>query len=153
VLGLHPYAVAGGHLFDRKLARELADRAIGDYGIQARDAEARAVELSGGNIQKILVARAMALARLTRAVALVATNPTRGLDVRATAFVRARLLDFARGGGGVLLISEDLDELLQLCDRIVVMYRGAVMADVARPEFDGYRIGALMAGTTTGAHG
>jgi simple sugar transport system ATP-binding protein len=147
VLGLHPYAFAGGRVFDRRLAHALADRAIADYGIQARDASARAVELSGGNIQKILVARAMALAGLTRAVALVATNPTRGLDVRATAFVRGRLSDFARAGGGVLLISEDLDELLQLCDRIVVMYRGAVMADLARPQFDGYRIGALMAGT------
>jgi ABC-type uncharacterized transport system ATPase subunit len=147
VLGLHPYAFAGGHVFDRRVAHELADRAIADYGIQARDAEARAVTLSGGNIQKIVVARAMAQAALTRAVALVATNPTRGLDVRATAFVRSRLSDFARAGGGVLLISEDLDELLQLCDRIVVMYRGAVMADLARPQFDGYRIGALMAGT------
>jgi simple sugar transport system ATP-binding protein len=147
VLGLHPYAFAGRHVFDHRLARELAERAIADYGIQARDAGARAVELSGGNIQKILVARAMALAGLTRAVALVATNPTRGLDVRATAFVRGRLLEFARAGGGVLLISEDLDELLQLCDRIVVMYRGAVMADVPRAAFDGYRIGALMAGT------
>jgi simple sugar transport system ATP-binding protein len=129
------------------VASELAARAIEEYGIQARNAEARAVELSGGNIQKILVARAMALAGLTRAVALVATNPTRGLDVRATGFVRGRLLDFARGGGGVLLISEDLDELMQLCDRIVVMYRGAVMADVPRARYDGYGIGALMAGT------
>jgi simple sugar transport system ATP-binding protein len=151
VLGLHPYAFAGRHVFDHRLARELAERAIADYGIQARDAAARAVELSGGNIQKILVARAMALAGLTRAVALVATNPTRGLDVRATAFVRGRLLAFARAGGGVLLISEDLDELLQLCDRIVVMYRGAVMADVPRAAFDAYRIGALMAGTRSAA--
>jgi general nucleoside transport system ATP-binding protein len=147
VLGLHPYAFAGGRLFDGRRARELAERAIADYAIQARDAEARAVELSGGNIQKILVARALALAGLTRAVALVATNPTRGLDVRATAMVRGRLLDFARRGGGVLLISEDLDELLQLADRIVVMYRGAIMADLSRAEFDAYRIGALMAGT------
>jgi general nucleoside transport system ATP-binding protein len=146
VLGLHPYAFAGRLLFDRRRARELADRAIAEYGIQARDAETRAVELSGGNIQKILVARAMALAGLTRGVALVAINPTRGLDVQATAFVRARLLDFVRGGGGVLLISEDLDELLQLCDRIVVMYRGALTADVPRVGFDAYRIGALMAG-------
>jgi general nucleoside transport system ATP-binding protein len=160
VLGLHPYAFArprsaGGAArpaagvtasFKRRVAGDLARQAIAEYGIQAAGAEARAVELSGGNIQKVLVARAMALARLTHGVALVATNPTRGLDVRATAFVRARLLDFARGEGGVLLISEDLDELLQVCDRIAVMYRGAIMADVPRAEFDRYRIGALMAG-------
>ena len=147
VLGLHPYAFGThAHRFDHAAARERARRAIEEYGIQARDADARAVELSGGNIQKILVARAMALAQLTQGVAVVAMNPTRGLDVRATAFVRRRLADFAHGGGGVLLISEDLDELLQVCDRIVVMYRGAVMADVPRAAFDSYRIGASMAG-------
>ncbi len=160
VLGLHPYAFARPRsadgsarpaagvtaYFNRRVAADLARRAIAEYGIQAAGAEARAVDLSGGNIQKVLVARAMALARFTHGVALVATNPTRGLDVRATAFVRARLLDFARGEGGVLLISEDLDELLQVCDRIIVMYRGAIMADVARAAFDRYRIGALMAG-------
>jgi len=144
VLGLHPYAF--GRRFDARIARELAEQAIAQYGIQARDADARAVELSGGNIQKLLVARAMALAGRAHGIALVAMNPTRGLDVRATAFVRGRLSDFARGGGGVLLISEDLDELLQLCDRIVVMYRGTLTAEVARADFDSYRIGALMAG-------
>jgi simple sugar transport system ATP-binding protein len=153
VLGLHPYAFAGRRLFDHARARELARRAIAEYGIQARDGAARAVELSGGNIQKLLVARALGLAGLTGGRAVVATNPTRGLDVRATAFVRRRLLDCARGGAGVLLISEDLDELLQLCDRVVVMYRGAIMADLARADFDGYRIGALMAGARPGAAG
>jgi simple sugar transport system ATP-binding protein len=147
VLGLHPYAFARRRLFDRALARDLARRSIAEFGIQARDGDARAGELSGGNIQKILVARAMALAGLTRGVALVAVSPTRGLDVRSTALVRRRMLEFAGGGGGVLLISEDLDELLQLCDRIAVVYRGAIMATLARADFDGYRIGALMAGT------
>ena len=147
VLGLHPYAFARRRLFDRRRARELTERAIADYGIQARDPEARAVELSGGNIQKILVARALALAALTGGRALVAVNPTRGLDVRATAFVRGRLREFAGSGGGVLLISEDLDELRELCHRMVVVYRGAIMADLARADFDGYRIGALMAGS------
>jgi simple sugar transport system ATP-binding protein len=153
VLGLHPYAFGGGRAFDRRVAHALAERAIAEYGIQARDTGARAVELSGGNIQKILVARAMALAALTRARALVAANPTRGLDVRAAALVRDRLRRFARGGGGVLLISEDLDELLQLVDRIVVMYRGAVMADLPRAELSPYRIGALMAGTPAAGTG
>jgi simple sugar transport system ATP-binding protein len=146
VLGPHAYAFVGHRGFERRIARELAERAIADFDIQTRGTEARAAELSGGNIQKILVARALALAALTRAVALVAMNPTRGLDVRATALVRARLLEFARGGGGVLLISEDLDELIQLTDRIVVVYRGEIMADLPRAEFDVYRLGALMAG-------
>ena len=146
MLGLHPYAFNGRLAFDRAAARGLTREAIAEYGILARDEQAQAVALSGGNIQKVLVARAMALARLTRGTALVAMNPTRGLDVRATDFVRRRLLEFARSGGGVLLISEDLDELLQLCSRMLVIYRGGIVADLARGAFDPYRIGALMAG-------
>ncbi|HEY7676531.1 MAG TPA: heme ABC transporter ATP-binding protein, partial [Candidatus Methylomirabilis sp.] len=137
----------GGLAFDRAAARGLARRAIDEYGILARNEDVRAAHLSGGNIQKLLVARALCLAQLTRGTALLAMNPTRGLDVRATDFVRRRLLEFAEGGGGVLLLSEDLDELLQLCSRMLVIYRGAIVADLPRSAFDPYRIGALMAGT------
>ena len=147
MLGLHPYAFNGRLAFDRETARELARRAIDEYGILARHEEVRAVDLSGGNIQKMLVARAMALARFTQGTALLAMNPTRGLDVRATDFVRRRLLEFVRGGGGVLLVSEDLDELLQVCTRILVISRGSMVADLPRSAFDPYTIGALMAGT------
>jgi len=147
MLGLHPYAFNGRVAFDQATARTLARRAIAEYGILARNEDVKAVDLSGGNIQKVLVARAMEQARLTGGQALLATNPTRGLDVRATDFVRRRLLEFVRDGGGVLLISEDLDELLQLCNRMVVIYRGAIVADLPRSAFDPYRIGALMTGT------
>ncbi len=147
LLGLHPYAFNGRMAFDRAAARHLARQAIAEYGILARHEEMQAADLSGGNIQKVLVARALELARLTRGAALLAMNPTRGLDVRATDFVRRRLLEFARAGGGVLLVSEDLDELLQLCDRMLVIYRGTIVADLPRSAFDPYQIGALMAGT------
>ncbi len=146
VLGLHPFAFARRFTFDRGRARELARAAIAEYAIRARSEDARAVELSGGNIQKVLVARAMAQARAVGGRLLVATNPTRGLDVRATEFVRRRCLAFAVAGGGVLLISEDLDELRQLCHRIVVMFRGTIVADLPRERFDPYAIGRLMAG-------
>ncbi len=146
VLGLHPFAFARRFTFDRGRARELARAAIAEYAIRARSEDARAVELSGGNIQKVLVARAMAQARAVGGRLLVATNPTRGLDVRATEFVRRRCLAFAVAGGGVLLISEDLDELRQLCHRIVVMFRGTIVADLPRERFDPYVIGRLMAG-------
>ena len=147
VLGLHHWAFARRTIFDRRIARELTRQAIDEYAVLARSEDARAATLSGGNIQKVLVARAMALARLTRGVVLVAMNPTRGLDVRATDFVRRRLLAFAQKGGAVLLISEDLDELLQICDRMLVMSRGCLVGDFGRKDFDPYRIGALMAGT------
>jgi ABC-type uncharacterized transport system ATPase subunit len=147
ILGLHRFAFARRWRFDRAEAHALTRAAITEYGVVARDEHARAISLSGGNIQKLVVARAMALARLTHGRVVVAMNPTRGLDVRATALVRQRLLGFAREGGAVLLLSEDLDELLQTCDRLLVMYRGITVADVPRAEFDAYRIGALMAGT------
>lgn len=151
MLGLHPYAFDGRRAFDQGAARGLARRAIAEYGIVARHEDMRAADLSGGNIQKVLVARALEQARLTGGRVLLATNPTRGLDVRATDFVRRRLLDFARGGGGVLLISEDLDELLQLCNRMLVIHRGALVADLPRSAFDPYHIGALMTGMEGGA--
>ncbi len=150
VLGLHPFAFTRRFIFDRERARELTRDAIAEYAIRARSEDARAVELSGGNIQKLLVARAMAQARAVGGRLLVATNPTRGLDVRATEFVRGRCLGFAASGGGVLLISEDLDELRQLCHRIVVMFRGTIVADLPRARFDPYAIGRLMAGATQG---
>ncbi len=150
VLGLHPFAFTRRFIFDRERARELTRDAIAEYAIRARSEDARAVELSGGNIQKLLVARAMAQARAVGGRLLVATNPTRGLDVRATEFVRGRCLGFAASGGGVLLISEDLDELRQLCQRIVVMFRGTIVADLPRARFDPYAIGRLMAGATQG---
>jgi general nucleoside transport system ATP-binding protein len=146
MLGLHVFGLAGRVTFDRARARSLAREAIAEYAIRTPGEEARAIDLSGGNIQKVLVARAMTQARLAGGRILVALNPTRGLDVRATEFVRRRCLDFARAGGGVLLVSEDLDELRQLCDRIVVMFRGAIVADLPRSRCDVYTIGRLMAG-------
>jgi ABC-type uncharacterized transport system ATPase subunit len=146
MLGLHHWAFPRRGRFDWRIARQLTREAVQEYGVQVRSADARTATLSGGTIQKILVARAMALTRLTRGAALVAMSPTRGLDVRATELVRGRLLQFARSGGAVLVISEDLDELLQICDRMLVMFRGALVADVDRRDFDPYRIGAVMAG-------
>jgi simple sugar transport system ATP-binding protein len=146
LLGLHRIAFENSRLFDRRAAGQLARRAVAEYSIMAPHEDAPATSLSGGNIQKLMVARAMMLAEITSGRVVVAANPTRGLDVRATEFVRGQLLEFVRRDGAVLLISEDLDELLQLCDRILVMYRGRIVGDLPRPAFDAYRIGALMAG-------
>jgi simple sugar transport system ATP-binding protein len=97
--------------------------------------------LSGGNQQKLCIARAL---RAAPGV-LVSVNPTRGLDVLATAAVREELRRQARAGAAVLVISTDLDEVLELGDRIGVLFRGAVLWDgVARPSRE--RIGELMLG-------
>jgi general nucleoside transport system ATP-binding protein len=98
--------------------------------------------LSGGNVQRVLLAREFDAAPRV----LVAASPTRGLDVGATQVVREHLLAVARAGVGVLLISEDLDELLALADRIVVLYEGRIAGEVDAAGADLTELGLLMAG-------
>jgi simple sugar transport system ATP-binding protein len=98
--------------------------------------------LSGGNIQKVLLARV--LEHDPRVV--VVAQPTRGLDVGATEYVRATLLERAKAGAAIVLVSEDLDELLALSDRLVVLYEGRVAGSMPIAEADAERLGMLMAG-------
>jgi ABC-type uncharacterized transport system ATPase subunit len=99
-------------------------------------------QLSGGNQQKLLFAREIS----QNPQLMVAVHPTQGLDVGATEGVHRMLLELRNAGGGVLLISEDLDEVLQLSDRVVVMYNGTITGNMKREEADKERIGQLMAG-------
>ena len=123
-----------------------ADRRIAEYDIRTPSREARAGSLSGGNIQKILLARE--LAEQPRVV--VFHKPTTGLDLKTVVHVRDAVREFAAGGGAALLISTDLDELAQLADRILVLSGGAVAGEVVN---DGRRVaervGALMAGAAS----
>jgi simple sugar transport system ATP-binding protein len=98
--------------------------------------------LSGGNVQKVVLARELA----GEPRALVVASPTRGLDVGAAESVRELLIDVTRQGAGVLLISEDLDELLALSDRILVMYAGRLVGEVPATGADPSMIGLMMAG-------
>ncbi|HXF83065.1 MAG TPA: ABC transporter ATP-binding protein [bacterium] len=145
VLGPHQFMFPRGR-YDRGRALAAARAAIAEYGIAAPDARLPSAHLSGGNIQKLLAARAFLLAAHAGSRVLLAMHPTRGLDVRATEFLHGRLRAFARAGGAVLLVSEDLDELMALCDRLLVLYRGAIAGAFERPAFDPYRIGAAAAG-------
>jgi len=101
--------------------------------------------LSGGNIQRVVLARELN----EHCTHLVAYYPTRGLDLTSTRAVRRRLLDFKDKGRAILLISEDLDELRALCDRIVVLHEGEVKGTFGRDDIDLMEIGRLM----TGGHG
>ena len=122
--------------------RERAVELIRHYRIAAPGPSAPARLLSGGNLQKVVLAREFSGApRL-----VVAGSPTRGLDVGAIETVHAYLREAAADGVGVLLISEDLDEILLLADRIVVMYEGAVVGETERDDADVEEIGLLMAG-------
>ncbi len=106
----------------RRRERQSADAALKTFDIRARDTSDSARALSGGNQQKLVLAR-----ELSDAPALVvAENPTRGLDIRATREVHARLRAAAKSGAAVVLHSTDLDEVLSLSSRVVVMHAGAL---------------------------
>jgi simple sugar transport system ATP-binding protein len=98
--------------------------------------------LSGGNQQKLVLGREM----FREPVALVAMQPTRGLDVGATEQIHERLLGLREQSAGILLVSTELEEILALSDRIVVIYEGRLMGEVDRRHLDVGRLGLLMAG-------
>ncbi|HKT43323.1 MAG TPA: ABC transporter ATP-binding protein [Gaiellaceae bacterium] len=122
--------------------RERAVELIHRYRIAAPGPNAPARLLSGGNLQKVVLAREFS----GRPKLLIAASPTRGLDVGAIETVHTYLREAASDGVGVLLISEDLDEILTLADRIVVMYEGAIAGEMTREQADVEEIGLLMAG-------
>jgi ABC-type uncharacterized transport system ATPase subunit len=126
----------------RRHAEELIDR----FAIRARPDD-RVGTLSGGNIQKVLLARVLS----REPKVLVVAQPTRGLDVGATEYVRSQLLAKRADGSGILLVSEDLDELLALADRLVVMYEGRIVGEMTAAEADPERLGLLMAGREAAA--
>jgi general nucleoside transport system ATP-binding protein len=98
--------------------------------------------LSGGNLQKVILGRVLA----RRPRFLIAHQPTRGLDVGAAAYVRAQLLEACKEGAAVLLISDDLEEILQLSDRVAVMFRGRLGSPLPRDAVTVERLGLMMAG-------
>jgi simple sugar transport system ATP-binding protein len=129
-------------VIDRKAIRGFAESQIQGFDIRTSGPEARTGALSGGNLQKALLARELAM----DPVLLVAAQPTRGIDIGASEFVHQQLLDLRARGGAVLLISEDLEELFALSDRIAVMYGGRLLADLPIADASVERIGLLMAG-------
>jgi simple sugar transport system ATP-binding protein len=136
---LHDFS-RGGRI-DEAAIRRHADELVERFDIRARPDDPVG-SLSGGNIQKVLLARV--LARDPRVI--VVAQPTRGLDVGATEYVRSQLLERRAAGAAILLVSEDLDELLALADRLVVFYEGRAVGEMARTEADLERLSMLMAG-------
>jgi general nucleoside transport system ATP-binding protein len=124
-----------------RLARHARDL-IAAYDVRCEGPDERVGLLSGGNMQKLLLGRVLEL----EPSLLLADQPTRGLDVGAVAFVHGRLLDARRRGAGVVLISEDLDELMRLSDRIAVMHRGRLSEAMPVSGVTVRELGLLMAG-------
>lgn len=130
----------GGRIDERRI-RANAVELIRRFDIRAGPDDPVAT-LSGGNIQKVLLARV--LSRDPRVI--VVSQPTRGLDVGATEYVRSQLLERRADGAAILLVSEDLDELIALSDRLIVLYEGRIVGEMAVADADAEQLGMLMAG-------
>jgi simple sugar transport system ATP-binding protein len=141
VLGSHRSRARFG-LIDWGHAREQAVRAISEYDIRTPSAATACGQLSGGNIQRVILARAFA----HQPKLLLLHNPTRGLDLASTAFVYERIRAAAMRGCVVIVVSEDLDEVIALGDRVKVVYSGRLVGDFARGQTDPYEVGRLMTG-------
>src|SRR5262249_34328413 len=122
----------------RQVARDLIHR----YGVLTPGPELRARDLSGGNLQKLVLGREFS----GDPRVLIAASPTRGLDVGAIEGVHAYLREAAAEGGAVLLISEDLDEIMALADRVVVLYEGRLTGEFDPATATIEEIGLAMAG-------
>jgi ABC-type uncharacterized transport system ATPase subunit len=123
--------------------RERARKLITEFGVKTRGELAQIRSLSGGNVQRAVLARELS----DDADVLIVSNPVFGLDFAAVAEIHQRLMDVRNRGGAVLLISEDLDELLALSDRIAVMSGGKVVHETDARQADRNRLGAFMGGS------
>ncbi|HSJ90642.1 MAG TPA: ABC transporter ATP-binding protein, partial [Ilumatobacter sp.] len=142
LVAIDPALVTERGVFDRDAMRAHARRMIDEFDIQCAGPDAPLWTLSGGNQQRVVLARELSLAPSV----LVAAQPTRGLDVGAIEYMGGRLRQAAREGVGVLLISSELEEILELSHRIVVMHRGRIVGEMPRSRADLERIGLLMGG-------
>jgi general nucleoside transport system ATP-binding protein len=136
------HSVSARGMLRRRRVHELAGRLVEDFNIVTSSLDAPLRALSGGNQQRVVLAR-----ELSRApIVLVAAQPTRGLDVGAIEYMTGRLRAAAQAGVGVLLISTELEEILELSDRIAVIHRGRIVGEMARRDVDLDRLGLMMGG-------
>ena len=119
-------------------ARELVE----EFKVKTPSVDTPLRNLSGGNIQKLIMARELS----RRPMVLIAAQPTRGVDISSTAYIHQQLLSRRDAGMAILLVSEDLDEIRALSDRIAVMYEGRITGVLPRGEATAEQIGLMMAG-------
>jgi ABC-type uncharacterized transport system ATPase subunit len=141
--GRKPYTRGGIFMNFRAIAKACKE-AIRAYEIKTPNPNVPIKTLSGGNIQKLVLARELSC----EPKVLIAAQPTRGVDIGASEYIHLRLLDERSKGNAILLISEDLDEIRALSDRIAVMYEGRIIGIVPSASADIQQLGAMMAGST-----
>lgn len=129
---------------DYSQAKDHAESLVEEYDVRVPGTDVDAGNLSGGNLQKLILGREME----REPSLLIANQPTRGLDVGAIESVRTRLLEQRADGTGILLVSEKLDEIMEVSDRIAVIYEGEIVHEVSADEADRGDIGLYMSGGT-----
>jgi len=135
-----PFSSRG--LLKHSVIKEFAGKCIDAFSIKSAHSEIAVKSLSGGNLQKVILARELS----GNPKVVVASQPTRGLDVGAMEYVHQSMLDEKKLGAGVLLISDDLDEIFLLSDRIIVLYGGKIMGEISADKADRDTIGLWMSG-------
>lgn len=147
ILGMHrriPYS--NGRFLDWKGIFERSRSLIDEFDIKTQGPEETAGNLSGGNIQRVMLARAFS----TDVKLLIAHNPTRGLDLPSIESIYKKLLDRKKDGMATLLISENMDELFLLSNRIAAICNGEIIGILERDQFDKYLLGRMMSGVKPG---
>ena len=130
-----------------RVVNQAAAQAVQDFDVRAGSIFDAVSTLSGGNQQKVIVARE--LSRDTEF--LIASQPTRGLDVGSIEYIHSRIAQARDEGDGVLIVSSELDEILALSDRILVMFKGKIVAEFDGATADKSEVGLAMAGRYEGA--
>jgi ABC-type uncharacterized transport system ATPase subunit len=133
---------SNGNFINVSKVREFARKIVESFSIAAPSIDVQAKNLSGGNQQKLIAGRELS----SDPDLLIAAQPTRGLDVGATEYIQSLLVKTRNGGKGVLLVSADFDEILNLSDRILIIFEGKIIGELAREQASVTALGKLLGG-------
>ncbi len=139
---MHP-PIRKGPAILKKQATLYCSSMVQKYGIKLGDIRSNFSHLSGGNKQKTIVGRELS----GKPIVLLAEDPTRGVDIGAARYIRQQLVDETKRGMGVILVSQDLQEVMELSDRVAVMYKGKLVMQADRADISEYEIGYYMTGS------
>lgn len=143
IAGYHDTGKYGGNFhYNHKLIQENRKKSIEQYDIRTGEGDGNISQLSGGNAQKVIIARELS----SDPDLVIASQPTRGVDIGSIEFIHKQLIKMRNNGKAVLLISSELSEIMNLSDRIIVMYKGSIIGEISAKEASKASLGLLMAG-------
>lgn len=135
--------ISNNGILDSKGVRQWAEQLLNEYDVRYGNTIDPASNLSGGNLQKLILAREFA----HRSKFILADQPTRGVDIGATEFIYRQLIERRNSGDGILLISADLNEIISISDRILVIFAGKIVASIPANQAEEQELGLLMSGS------